>query len=206
MASRPSLHALRKLSTSLPTRSLSMTSSTTFPSPLLTTEHPINLRDTSKRPPPSPLPTRDFNTTRALKTPNDTSPIDFTYIPSLDPSPPSSFLGRVPLLHTAAPNITNGYAATTEDAVEVMRPTISTTSSPSTHFSAPSAMHEVHDNGAAEIDFQGLAERITQRLVGETGVGGVGTGEGEVGEASVVRRVWNDMLDDVFGEKNGGRG
>ena len=56
----------------------------------------------SKRPTPSSTsagtPARHFNTSRTLKAVNDTSTIDFTFIPDFDPDTGNSSVVRVPIL------------------------------------------------------------------------------------------------------------
>lgn len=69
-----------------------------------------------------------------------------------------------------------------------MRPEIYTASADSTHIHAPSAMSEVHDNNV--IDFQGMASRVaaaTQSAVED--------------KSSEIGKVWNGMMDDIFGPK-----
>lgn len=115
------LLALRRV-TAITKRHLHMTGPATFSSPLLssTTERPagaipnasISLENTStRRPSTSPFtsngtadsspvnkPVRHFNTSRALKAVNDTSTIDFAYLPDFDPDLVQAPLIRVPLM------------------------------------------------------------------------------------------------------------
>jgi len=144
------------------------------------------------------IPTRHFNTSRTLKAVNDSSTIDFAYLPDFDPD--ISFapvpVMRVPLLPS---DVYTGSSiptyATAEAEHTVMKPEIVTVSADSTHIHAPSAMSEVSDNGS--VDFQGMAEKVAQRL-GKT------TAE-VAGKGSMARQVWGGMVDDLFGPKGSGR-
>jgi len=140
----------------------------------------------------SALPSRHFNTSRSLKAVNDSSTIDFAYFPDHDPDTSEIPIGRIPLISTFTPSRTGGYGMAEE--IEVMRPTISTASADSTHISAPSAMHEVHDNSAMDIDYHGMAERISKaaRKVSNTPI---------QEQPGMIKEVWTGLMDDMFGSK-----
>lgn len=133
---------------------------------------------------------RHFNTSRELKAPNDSSTIDFAFIPDFDPDLGKGPVGiRVPILPTTStPNPEYTFAAAVaaaEAEEEVMLPMIHTVSA---HVHAPAAMSEVHDNNT--IDFQGMAFQVASKLtrpVEET--------------ASMARTIWADLVDDVLGPK-----
>ncbi|KAF2759631.1 hypothetical protein EJ05DRAFT_509360 [Pseudovirgaria hyperparasitica] len=138
-------------------------------------------------------PVRHFNTSRTLKSVNDSSTIDFAYFPDFNPdveAPPPSI--RVPLLpqSVAAPNT----AKFSEEAQEsdVMRGTIVTASADSTHISTPSAMADVHDNNS--IDIGEMAQKVAAAAQKVK--------EATVDETPVVRKVWNGFLDDLLGPKS----
>lgn len=156
--------------------------------------------DTTKRPEASSSraptqPTRHFNTSRTLKAVNDTSTIDFAYLPDFNPD-----LGteapkmRVPFVPDALPQKTGGVAYGEEVEEEVMRPEISTVAADSTHISAPSAMSDVHDNASVEIDFTSIVDKVQAAAKRVTG-----TVPAE--EQGVVREVWDGFLEDIFGPK-----
>jgi hypothetical protein len=108
---RLSHRALRALTSTskTTTRSLSMTGPTTFSS-LLTSDKPPAGRSNAPRLPASATlpvpdandtgkPVRHFNTSRSLKAVNDSSTIDFMFIPDFDPDTKSSPVEfRVPIL------------------------------------------------------------------------------------------------------------
>ena len=98
-------------------------------------------------------PTRHFNTSRALKAVNDSSTIDFAYMPQFtlgQTSPPE--IMRIPLLPDNYEPPRRSMAH--QEAVEpVIRPTIETASADGTHM--VSAMSEVTDNHAMDIDVFG---------------------------------------------------
>lgn len=133
---------------------------------------------------------RHFNTSRELKAPNDSSTIDFAFIPDFDPDLGKGPVGiRVPILPTTStPNPEYTFAAAVAAAEaedEVMLPMIHTVSA---HVHAPAAMSEVHDNNT--VDFQGMAFQVASKLarpVEET--------------ASMARTIWADLVDDVLGPK-----
>ncbi|KAF1987882.1 hypothetical protein K402DRAFT_329344 [Aulographum hederae CBS 113979] len=176
-------------------RKLHMTGPATFPSPLLTTERAAvkisKDAELSKRPAAedaaSGSSVRHFNTSRTLKAVNDTSTIDFAYLPDFNPTTEMPTAGlRVPLLpensYTAM-----GRALSIDEPVEVLRAEIHTVSADSTHVLAPSAMADVHDNNT--IDFHGVKETIVK------------TAEQIEEQAGMVKKVWSGLLDDVFGAK-----
>ena len=75
-----------------------------------------------------------------------------------------------------------------------MRPEISTASADGTHIASPSAMSEVTDNHAAELDPYDLAMQVgraANKVVSE---------KVEVlREGSVVKELWSGFLDDLLG-------
>jgi hypothetical protein len=134
---------------------------------------------------------RHFNTSRSLKAVNDTSTIDFMYVPDFDPdaqTAPSKI--RVPIiLSTATSPATQAAAAEVEQPV--MQPTIHTVSADGTHIHAPSAMSDVTEGN--HIDFQGMASQVASKL------------QKPVEEVEgMARQIWNGFVDDVFGPKRGG--
>ncbi|OCK81441.1 hypothetical protein K432DRAFT_381301 [Lepidopterella palustris CBS 459.81] len=141
----------------------------------------------------SVTPIRHFNTNRALKAVNDSSTIDFAYLPDFDPdNADAGPIMRMPLLpQSFVSSPTSSYAAEEEESA-VMRPTIMTVSADSTHISSPSAMSEVSDNSA--IDFQGMAEKVSAAAQKFSRV----PIEEKTG---MVKEVWGGLLDDIFGPK-----
>lgn len=75
-----------------------------------------------------------------------------------------------------------------------MRPTISTASLDSTHISAPSALAEVHDNSAMNLDFHDMADKVTST------VKKVADAE-PAQKVGIAKEIWTGFLDDVFGAK-----
>lgn len=152
--------------------------------------------DNSKRPlvgaPVTGHAFRHFNTSRELKAPNDSSTIDFAFIPDFDPDLGSSPVNiRVPILPTTTspnPNYTFASAIAAAEAAEeeVMLPMIHTVSA---HVHAPAAMSEVHDNNT--VDFQGMAFEVASKITKPVEEG-----------ASMARQIWGDLVDDVLGPKH----
>lgn len=164
-------------------------------------------------------PSRHFNTSRELKTVNDSSTIDFAYLPklfdgSLDPPPraiqipilpdvdssqASSTLTRNPELEAVAGVDLEPGAGETN----IMKPTIVTVEETMADGGAhvdldlkghASAMSEVVDNASVELGIDNLTE-LTE-TVGKSARKMV-----TPQEESVVRQVWNGFLDDVLGPK-----
>ena len=76
-----------------------------------------------------------------------------------------------------------------------MRPTISTASADSTRVNALSAMVDVHDNTAVDVDFHEVASRFS-----------VGAAAGELAgtssplrERGGLKQIWDGFLDDLLG-------
>ncbi|KAL8660499.1 MAG: hypothetical protein Q9202_006494 [Teloschistes flavicans] len=76
----------------------------------------------------------------------------------------------------------------------VVRPEISTVSANSTHIESPSAMSEVTDNHAIEIDPYNLTSKVT--------VAAANIAKVPAREASAMRELWGGLLDDLFGPRH----
>ncbi|KAK7190725.1 hypothetical protein DPSP01_006666 [Paraphaeosphaeria sporulosa] len=153
--------------------------------------------DDSKRPlvgaPVTGRSFRHFNTSRELKSPNDSSTIDFAFIPDFDPDLGAAPVNiRVPILPTTiTPNPSYTFASAIEAAeaekeYSARLPRIHTVSSHHVH--APAAMSEVHDNNT--IDFQGMAFEAVNKLKRPVEEG-----------ASMAKQIWGGLVDDVLGPK-----
>jgi len=131
---------------------------------------------------------RHFNTSRALKANNDTSTIDFAFLPAFDADNQEASAIRVPLLPTNFfPPRTGAHAHEGPDAA-VMKPTISTMSADTSNIHA---MSEVHDNSAAPIDFHAMAEsvvKVTNKIKAPL-----------VDESGIMKTLWNGLVEDIRG-------
>jgi hypothetical protein len=177
--------------------------------------------------------TRHFNTSRAHKAVNDSSTVDFAYLPTdysnpdLPPYMTNNFANltsesqpRIPTPPDAySHNGSVGMSASTSSQAPAppMKPQI--------HFigdmadnNGPSPLSEVVDNDAAEIDpfrlteLVGEARRRSAAAVEEAVEAGAGVvaaaaaKKSEEGEGSgVVRELWGGFVDDVFGKKSDSR-
>ncbi|MCJ1313447.1 hypothetical protein MMC25_007125 [Agyrium rufum] len=178
-------------------RCLSMTEPKAQPSRLLTSEVaiPTSSRDAvasveKKR------TVRHFNTSRALKQIKDSSTVDFAYFPQYQLSFANANADdviRVPLLpDNYTPPANHEQTLYSGPAQDVHRHEISTTSH------APesvivSAMSEVTDNHAIELDPYELTEKVAmaaKRIVGASPA-----------EEGALRAFWNGLLDDILGAK-----
>ncbi|KAI9715999.1 MAG: hypothetical protein M1812_005633 [Candelaria pacifica] len=147
---------------------------------------------------PSPIPTlRTFKSTSPLQAAHDTSTIDLALLPPLEPSPQRQEWIRVPLLPDLFyPQRSGANAADTETPDTVIRPEISTAAHSGTHISAPSAMSEVSDNAAADIDPYDLSQKVTVAASKMTGLP-----VEELREPGIFRELWEGFLDDLLGKK-----
>lgn len=151
-----------------------------------------------KRPTPSAVdaaaaaaqPARHFNTSRVLKAVNDSSTIDFAYLPeSVAVDSPSAFAVRVPLLPHVNFSSPRAQVLETETPDPApMRPIISTVSADTTYFHPPSALSDVTDNSS--IDFHGISDSSLNPRVAASNAEVVG-----------FKHFWNGLLDDVLGPK-----
>ena len=84
-----------------------------------------------------------------------------------------------------------------QEAVEpVIRPEISTVSADSTHIASPSAMSEVTDNDAIELDPYDLTSKVTAAAAKMAGMP-----VEKLKEPGAVREIWDGFLDDLLGSK-----
>lgn len=140
--------------------------------------------------------TRPFHESEKQQWRHDTSAIDFAYMPqhTLEEANPPEVM-RIPLLpqNFFPPRAEQGL----EEAVEsVIRPEISLVSANSTHIESPSAMSEVTDNHAMDLDPYNLTNMVA--------VAATRTAEDameKIREAGTVRELWSGLLDDLFGSK-----
>lgn len=204
---RVSARALRALTSTskTTTRSLSITGPTTFSS-VITSDKPSYSRSNAPRLPASATipvpdttdtgkPVRHFNTSRSLKAVNDSSTIDFMYIPDFDPdmkaAPVQIRVPIIPWAETAAAS----QQAEVEPENEVMIPSIFTVAADGTHIHAPSAMSDVSDSD--HTDFQGLASSMASSV--KARVSRSVEGEG------MTKQILTDMWEDItsLGTKGG---
>lgn len=78
----------------------------------------------------------------------------------------------------------------------VIRPEISIVSGDGTQLDMPSAMSEVTDNHAAELDPYDLTKKV--HAAASKGPGQAPKHQEEPGS---VKAIWNGFLDDLFGER-----
>ncbi|KAI4105340.1 MAG: hypothetical protein L6R37_002790 [Teloschistes peruensis] len=136
---------------------------------------------------------RPFHESQKQQNRLDASSIDFAYMPqhTLEEAMPPEVI-RTPLLphNFFPPRTTEGSQGVVES---VVRPEISTVSANSTHIESPSAMSEVTDNHAIEIDPYNLTSKVT--------VAAAKIAEVPTREAGVMRELWDGLLDDLFGPR-----
>ncbi|KAL8658525.1 MAG: hypothetical protein Q9226_000938 [Calogaya cf. arnoldii] len=141
---------------------------------------------------PSPQDQRPFHESHKQRNRFDDSSIDFAYMPqhALEGAALSEVM-RIPLLPY------NDSATGHEEADEsVIRPQISLVSANSTHIESPSAMSEVTDNHAVDLDPFDLTNKVTAAAskIAEVPME-------KIREASTLRQLWTGFVDDIFGSK-----
>lgn len=115
------------------------------------------------------------------------------------PTPIQNEIMRIPLLPNNYSPLRSSNHAQEETIQSVTRPEISTVSANGTHHESPSAMSEVVDNHAMDVDPFDLTNTVTNAAAKMTGVPAE-----KLKEPGVVQELWNGMLDDVFGSKKTG--
>jgi hypothetical protein len=152
---------------------------------------------------------RQFNTSRANKTVNDSSPVDFVYVPQyLDvdqpspagvvprmPSPPDAYTHYEP--STSSRTRTSGADEDAETGA--MKPQIYSVSDLS-GAEGPSAMSDVVDNQALEINPFDLAETVNRSRSAASTRDAARSASGE-SVSGTLRELWSGMVDDVLGPK-----
>ena len=142
------------------------------------------------------LPTRSFHITRSMKAPKDNSPIDFAFMPKYEiMAPKQPEIMRIPLLpnNFFPPRRSEAH----QEAIEsVIRPEISTVSADSTHIASPSAMSEVTDNHAIDLDPYDLTSKVTAAAAKMAGMP-----VEKLKAPGTVQEIWDGFLDDLLGSK-----
>jgi len=140
---------------------------------------------------------RCFSTSLARRTSQDSSTIDFAYMPQfeLQTSDQGEIL-RVPILPTnsTAP----GRSGEADEAV--IRPEITTVSASGTHIDNPSAMSEVTDNHAIDLSPYDLTDKVTNAATAAASKV-TGISETELKDPGIFQSLWSGLLDDVLGVK-----
>ncbi|KAL4889028.1 hypothetical protein BDV59DRAFT_187365 [Aspergillus ambiguus] len=138
-------------------------------------------------------PSREFNTSRAQKAVNDSSTVDFVYMPSMADidAPARSADPRIPILpdsytHHQTPAASN----------PPMKPQVYTVSGDGADVSA-SPMTEVVDNHAVDIDPFSLTEAVGKSRYGEQ----LQKQQNGSQEPGVLRELWSGFLEDLLGPK-----
>ncbi|CAG7944575.1 unnamed protein product [Penicillium nalgiovense] len=142
---------------------------------------------------PDSSSSRQFNTSRATKALNDSSTVDFVFMPNmadLDAAPLQHGI-QVPVL-PEHPSIQGRQTPTTPP----MKPQIYTVSGTGADVPA-SAMSEVVDNHAIDLDPFSLTEAVGRSRVGEE----IQRRSNDSSEPGVIRELWAGFLDDVMGPK-----
>lgn len=138
--------------------------------------------------------TRQFNTSRASSAINDSSTVDFVYMPAMSEieAGPVRSTPRIPVL----PDL-HSLAETPSPSAPPMKPQIYTVSGGDV--TAASPMSEVVDNHSVDIDPFSLTEAVSRSLTGQEQQRRANGSQS--GEPGVVKELWAGFLDDVLGPK-----
>jgi hypothetical protein len=149
-------------------------------------------------PPSSALPHGRFlSNVTSIKATHDSSTIDSVHTPQINPDTPSlPEVMRPPLLpDNDAPH--PGIEAPDTEAIEpVIRAEISTVCADGTHIDTPSAISEVADNPAVELDPYDLTSKVTA-----SGAQAKERAAEKLEKPKIFKALWNGLLDDLFGVK-----
>jgi len=139
----------------------------------------------------NPIHPRTFNTSRTLKQVNDSSTIDFAYMPTststtdAELSSSSSSSIRVPMI-SSSPNTAN----TAEAEADVHRPLITTVSEDASHISMSSGLAETKHEGLGELFEEVLPKEVLEKVEQQK----------ESKERGVLATLFGGMLEDVLGK------
>lgn len=176
-------------------------------SPALDPRNPPALPPTpcASNPPPNPV-RQQFHTSSPYFTANDNSTIDFAYLPHPDPLA-SDLINEtllIPILPHSAdsagaplrPHLSSSAPSPPPAEAEVMKPEISSMSADAVYL----PMSELSDHHAENVDFHAMAERVAE---GVRRLEGRDTGGTREERASVMKEIWNSLVDDMFGMRVG---
>lgn len=140
---------------------------------------------------------RPFHESEKQQWRSDNLSLDFAYMPqhTLEEAAPPE-IQRIPLLPHQQSTIPRAEEDLGEAIDSVIRPEISTISANSTHIESPSAMSEVTDNHAIDLDPYNLSSKVTA-AANRTAEDALD----KIKEAGTVRQLWSGLLDDLFGSK-----
>lgn len=103
---------------------------------------------------------------------------------------------RIPLLPDTETPHSDTKSPEEQQVGRVIRPEISIVSGDGTQLDMPSAMSEVTDNHAAELDPYDLTSKV--HAAASKGPAQASKPQEEPGS---VKAIWNGLLDDLFGER-----
>lgn len=144
-----------------------------------------------------------FQITQFMKAVRDYSTVDSCYMPRFEIKEQiHPEIRRIPLLPNNYSN--DGTKAAREEGMieTVARPEISTVSADGTHIDCPSAMSEVTDNHALELDPYDL----TNKVKAAAAMTMTSMRVEKVEEPGVLPELWNSLLDDLLGSKKLAKG
>ncbi|MCJ1345681.1 hypothetical protein MMC31_003890 [Peltigera leucophlebia] len=143
-----------------------------------------------------------FQINQSVKAVRNYSTVDSCYMPHFEiEGQAHPEIGRIPLLPDNHSN--EGAKAARQEAMmeTVVRPEISTVSADGTHIDCPSAMSEVTDNHAIELDPYDLTNKVKAAASTKASIQ-----VEKVKEQGLLAEIWNSLLDDLVGSKKLAKG
>ncbi|EAS33117.3 uncharacterized protein CIMG_04141 [Coccidioides immitis RS] len=142
---------------------------------------------------------RQFNTSRGSKAVNDSSPVDFVFMPRNLEAETAATSGfpRMPV----PPDAYAHFEAAGASGTLPMKPQIYSIGGASSDGSEPSPMAEVVDNYALEINPYNLTETVNRSRLAASSLDAAKSQESAIGVKGMIKGLWNAMLDDALGPK-----
>ncbi|CAI7628792.1 unnamed protein product [Penicillium pancosmium] len=143
---------------------------------------------------------RQFNTSRSSSAVGDSSTVDFVYMPTMSDMDATTIRRSSPQI-PVLPDMHSIQQPSTVPTQSPMKPQIYTVAGSGADVAA-SAMSEVVDNVAVDLDPFSLTEAVGRSRVGEEIQR---TRNGGSAQPGVVSELWAGFLDDAFGPKEPAR-
>ncbi|KAI1975765.1 hypothetical protein LOZ53_004604 [Ophidiomyces ophidiicola] len=138
---------------------------------------------------------RQFNTSRANKAVNDSSPVDFVFMPTNNAETGSNMAPGFPRMPTPPDSYTH-YELVNTSGTLPMKPEIYSVGGAPLDANGPSPMAEVVDNYSVDINPYNLTEIVTRSKRAAASLDVARSQEGEVTIAGMAKGLWNMMIED----------
>lgn len=140
---------------------------------------------------------RAYHSSNPMNASREIAHLDFAFMPTIENAETLTAENtRLPLLPDNY-DLARKSNQHLEPVESVIRPEISTVSANGTHIDSPSAMSEVTDNHAVDMDVYDLTKKVTNAAALQV----TGISAAKLQESGVVKELWTGVIDDIFGEK-----